>query len=162
MNATRYSILGALAASLLLMPACDDKKDAGKKDAAKTEGKKEDAKKEDAKDAKKDAKEADAEPAKADAADEAASDGAEPAAEDGATEKIGVAICDEYIEKYGKCIDDNAPADKKAVMKDALAKSAERFKAQSEGPEKDSLEQACTAALEAVKKTSKGWGCTYD
>ncbi len=48
------------------------------------------------------------------------------------------------------------------MLKGALAKTVERYKTQSEGPEKDSLEQACTAALNAVKKTSKGWGCTYE
>ncbi len=50
----------------------------------------------------------------------------------------------------------------KTQLQDALAKSAERFKAQSEGPEKDALEVGCTAALDAVKKTSKNWGCSYD
>ncbi len=163
MNATRFSILGALAASLLLMPACDDKKADGKSDAkaeAKADGK--DAKKDDGKadEAKADGK---ADEAKAETKDgaEAAEGGAEAAA-GGDNPEIGVKICDEYITKYGKCIDEHAPENMKTQMKDALAKSAERFKKQSEGPEKDSLDQACTAALEAVKKTSKGWGCTYD
>jgi hypothetical protein len=163
MNATRFTILGALAASLLLVPACDDKKAAADdKKAADGKDKKDDAKKDDAKkdDAKKDdAKEGDAKEGEAKPADAAAEGGAEAA---GAAETIGVAICDEYIEKYGKCIEDNAPDNMKTQMKDALAKSAERFKKQSEGPEKDTLEQSCTAALEAVKKTSKGWGCTYE
>lgn len=165
MNATRFTILGALAASLLLVPACDDKKAAADdKKAADGKDKKDDAKKDEAgKDgaAKDDAKAGDAAEADAKPGDAAAEGGADTAV-DGALPKIGVAVCDEYIEKYGKCIEDNAPDATKPQMKDALAKSAERFKKQSEGPEKDTLEQSCTAALEAVKKTSKGWGCTYD
>lgn len=163
MNATRFTILGALAASLLLVPACDDKKAAaddkkaadGKKDE-KDDAKKDDAKKDDAK--KDDAKEGEAKEGDAKPEEAAAEGGAEAAA----AEKIGVAVCDEYIEKYGKCIEEHAPDNMKTQMKDALAKSAERFKKQSDGPEKDTLEQSCTAALEAVKKTSKGWGCTYE
>lgn len=162
MNATRFTILGALAASLLLVPACDDKKAAADdKKAADGKDKKDDAKKDDAKkdDAKEgDAKEGDAKEGDAKPEEAAAEGGAEAAA----AEKIGVAVCDEYIEKYGKCIEEHAPDNMKTQMQDALAKSAERFKKQSEGPEKDTLEQSCTAALEAVKKTSKGWGCTYE
>lgn len=155
MHATRLTILGALAASLLLLPACDDDDHASgprvvakedKKDAEKDGAKKDDAQKDDAK--------------KDDAKPEAVA--AEGGAESAGAEEIGVAVCDEYIEKYGKCIEENAPDNVKTVMKDALAKNAERFKKQSEGPEKDTLEQSCTAALEAVKKTSKGWGCTYE
>lgn len=157
MNATRFTILGALAASLLMVPACDDKKADGKTDAkAKTDpkdDKADDKKAEDKDDAKAEAKPEDAKPAEA-----AAEGGAEAAAE----ASIGVAVCDEYITKYGACIKEHAPEAMRTQMTDALAKSAERFKTQSAGPEKDSLEQACTAALDAVKKTSKGWGCTYE
>ncbi len=73
-----------------------------------------------------------------------------------------MAVCDEYLTKYGACIKEHAPEAMRTQMTEALAKNAERYKLQSEGPEKDSLEQACTAALDAVKKTSKGWGCTYE
>ena len=159
MTATRISILGALAV-LLALPGCDDKKADAKADA-KTEAKadkKEDGKADKKDEAKADKKEdAKAEPEKA--GEPAGDAGAEAA---GGDVKIGVAVCDEYISKYGKCIDEHAPENVRQTLKDSLAKTAGRYKAQSEGPEKDSLEQSCTAALDAVKKTSKNWGCTYE
>lgn len=157
MNATRFTILGALAASLLMVPACDDKKADDKTDAKAKKDPKDDKADDKKAEGKEDAK-ADAKPEEAKAAEAAAEGGAEAAAEAG----IGVAVCDEYIAKYGACIKEHAPEAMRTQMTDALAKSAERFKTQSAGPEKDSLEQACTAALDAVKKTSKGWGCTYE
>lgn len=166
MNATRFTMFGALAASLLMLPACDDKKDEGRTDAAA-------ASKADAKDAQggvakaeKAAAEAGggAEAAAAEAKDGAGEEPAAPAdgAEAAAAEAIGVAVCDEYIAKYGACIEERAPEDKREVLRGSLAKTVERYKTQSQGPEKDSLEQTCTAALNAVKQTSKGWGCTYE
>jgi hypothetical protein len=158
MNATRISILGALG-MLLATAACDDKKADPKADAKADakEGSKADADKPDAKAEAKPAEKpgTNAEP---DAAEKKADEpvaGAEAAA-------VGVAVCDEYIAKYGKCIDEHGPETSRKQLKELLGKSAERFKTLAAGPEKDSLEQACTAAFDAVKKTSKNWGCTYE
>lgn len=152
------AILGVLAALTLTVPACDG---GGEKNAAdkKADDKKADAKADDKKagDAKGDEK-ADAK------ADEKAADapaGDEKAA-DGAGEKIGVALCDEYVEKYTKCIDTHAPEAAKKTLKDGISKKAAEWRELAAGPTKDTLEQACKGALDAVKKTSKGWGCTYE
>lgn len=159
MNTTRFTILGALAASLLLLtvPACDDKKADDKAEAKaktktepKTEPKDEGAQEKDGED-KLEAKAEDAKP-------EVAEGGAEAAGE----APVGVPVCDEYLAKYAACINEHGPQDSRKQMNELLAKSAQRFKAQSAGPEKDSLEQACKAMLDAAKKTTKGWGCTYE
>ncbi len=93
---------------------------------------------------------------------EKAKEDAEDGAEAAADAEIGVPVCDEYIEKYGACIKEHAPENAREAMAEALAKSAERFSMQSAGPEKDSLGQACKAMLDAAKKTTKDWGCTYE
>ncbi len=156
------ALLGALTAALLVVTACDDKaadgsaaaKPQAAKDAPAAEAKADAVAPEAAKDAPEAAKEA------------APGDGAEAAAADGAAApsdaKIGVDVCDEYVAKYAKCIAEHAPEARKKPYEEALAKTVERWQGQAKGPEKDSLQQACTAALDAVKKTSKNWGCTYD
>lgn len=162
MNATRFPILGALAASLLLMPACDDKKPEGKSEtkAEALPNEKPSEKPAENADTKAEAK-ADTKAPAEDAPKPEGDEGAE-SAEGGDDLSVGVAICDEYIAKYSKCIEEKAPEENREGMRNMLTKTAERFRKQSEGPEKDSLEQGCKASLEAAKKTTKAWGCTYD
>ncbi len=157
MKLTSSLALGAFTAlCLAAVPACDDKKADAKGDAKK------DDKKADAKgDAKEDAKGEAKEDAKA--GEDAPADGgaeADAAGDAGAT-KVGIALCDEYVEKYSKCIDEHAPEATKSALRDGVAKNAERWKKELEGPGKDSVEKACEAALASVKKTSTNWGCTY-
>jgi len=156
MTATRFTFLGALAASLLMVPACDDKKADTKtqdKAQAKPDGKDTPAEDKTAQDKPKadEAKPVDAKPDEAAGGAEAASDA-----------PIGVAVCDEYLSKYAACINEHGPEDSRKQMNELLAKSALRFKTQSAGPERDSLEQACKAMLDAAKKTTKDWGCSYE
>ncbi|MEM6296811.1 MAG: hypothetical protein AAGA54_36430 [Myxococcota bacterium] len=157
-------LLGALTATALCIAGCDDKPDPAAADKAEVKA---DAKAEPAADAKAEAKAPEAakngpgEPAKPETAESA--DAAEPAdAEPAGDAKVGVDVCDEYVAKYAKCIAEHAPEARKKAYEDGLAKTVERWQNQAKGPEKDSLQQACTAALDAVKKTSKNWGCTYD
>ncbi|MGH1343355.1 MAG: hypothetical protein ACRBN8_17475 [Nannocystales bacterium] len=166
MTATRFTIFGALAASLLMVPACDDKKADGKP-AAEATAKTDPEAKSGAKDAKADEKTPEdnaavAGDAKPDEAKPADLDAGAEAAGGAAEDSIGVPVCDEYIEKYGACIEAHAPEASRKQAAELLAKSADRFRKQSVGPEKDSLAQSCKAALDAVKKTTKGWDCTYE
>ncbi len=161
MTASRFTIFGALAATLLMVPACDDKK-ADAKSEAKTEDKAKPEGKDDAKtgDQKAEDKAAvDGGNADPEAAKPAEIEGGAEAAADTA---IGVPVCDEYLAKYAACINEHGPEDSRKQLNELIAKSAQRFKTQSEGPEKDSLEQACKAMLDAAKKTTKDWGCTYE
>ena len=141
---------------LTAVPACDDKK----ADDKKADAKKGDEKKAD--DKKGDEKPAEAEDDKAPEADDAEDGGdlAEGDAKPAEAGKVGVESCDTYITQYSACIDENAPEGMKKPLKDGIAKNAERWRSEMEGPGKDAVDQACTAALEAVKKTSKNCGCS--
>jgi len=71
----------------------------------------------------------------------------------GEFEPVGVAACDDYIRMFGECIDDKFPEARES-MRQALGMSAEAWrKAAALGSDDKSLDQACTAAQEAVRST---------
>ncbi|MBX7084332.1 MAG: hypothetical protein K1X88_34315 [Nannocystaceae bacterium] len=74
---------------------------------------------------------------------------------------VGVPECDEYITKYARCISDKLPESSRGAMLDAMKQAAEAWKEAAAGPAKDSLADACKAALDAARDATKAMGCVW-
>jgi hypothetical protein len=87
----------------------------------------------------------------------------EPAPEQAPSEPpvvTGIRMCDLYIDRYTACVETNAPEAVRAAMRDAMQKTVETWKQAAAQPGvREALEQGCTAAYDAVKRTAEGWGC---
>jgi hypothetical protein len=75
---------------------------------------------------------------------------------------IGVEECDYFLERYADCVDTKAPEATREQIHAALAIAAEAWQtAAATNAGREGLSHACKAALEAVRETSKAWGCEF-
>jgi hypothetical protein len=76
--------------------------------------------------------------------------------------EVGVPACDEYVQKYSRCVEEKVPEAVRESMRDALRHTVEAWKDAAANPRvRDSLADACKAALDATKKATEAMGCTW-
>lgn len=74
----------------------------------------------------------------------------------------GVPECDDYIKKYEACLNDKMPESMRAAFKSSFEQSRQAWKQAASTPQgRASLAPACQQALEAAKKATASYGCTF-
>jgi hypothetical protein len=77
-------------------------------------------------------------------------------------DKIGVAECDDYLEKYETCIKSKVPASVAPSLEASITATRNSWKSVAANPQtKGTLAAACTSILEATKKSTASYNCTW-
>ena len=88
-----------------------------------------------------------------------------PAATPAATasaDKVGVAECDDFLEKYETCIKSKVPATIAPSLEASITATRNSWKGIATNPQtKGTLAAACTSMIEATKKSTASYNCTW-